>query len=377
MMNRKLVVAVFALGLLGPHRKGILLTHGSHVKPGGACAFQNECEGKASGRYYCECPDSYDENGDYCKSNDNTTKKGICAQTLGGGQPCDIAAACGAGTTGCSNETFTCTPVQILCFSGRSTVQVSDVRGTVTLEELRVGDHVRVRDGSFSRVYGFGHKLPTALAKYLQIQTADLKRPIEISSQHLLYVYNRKSDEFELLPAGNVKIGDHLVIVTDNPGTSSPASTSPVTFIRLIQSRGVYAPFTTTGDIAVSGIVASNYIALPMSFQNNPIFALSFAQQHWLQHSFYGPYRFYCGYMKGREGCQTETYRDETGLSSAVMAWLPLLSGVDSLLETQWLIKTRPMILHYFFAAAVGWYLWKYRQASTRRQSADEPRKKA
>ena len=373
MKNCNLSIAIFTSLLL--------LSHGNHIKPGGACAFQNECEGKVDGRYYCQCPDNYDEDGDYCENNDNSTtiKTGICTPTLGGGQPCAVDAACGAWTTGCNNATFTCTPVQILCFSGRSTVQVSDARGTITLEELQVGDSVRVRNGSFSRVYGFGHYQPTAQAEYLQLQTAALQHPMEISRHHLLYIYNRMSNEYEVLPAGNVKIGDHLVIVTGKPGTSSPTLSSPVISIRLIQSKGVYAPFTMTGDIVVNGILASNYIALPMSFQNNSLVALSFEQQHWLQHAAYGPYRFYCRYMQKSGGCQTEKYHKETGLSNAVMVWLPVLRGVESLLalDARWWMKMMPTIVHYFLVAAVGIYFWKYQHASARRISAAEPSPKA
>ena len=182
-----------------------------------------------------------------------------------------------------------------------------------------------------------------------------------------------------MLPAGNVKIGDHLVIVTGKPGTSSPTLSSPVISIRLIQSKGVYAPFTMTGDIVVNGILASNYIALPMSFQNNSLVALSFEQQHWLQHAAYGPYRFYCRYMQKSGGCQTEKYHKETGLSNAVMVWLPVLRGVESLLalDARWWMKMMPTIVHYFLVAAVGIYFWKYQHASARRISAAEPNQKA
>jgi hypothetical protein len=70
-----------------------------------------------------------------------------------------------------------------------------------------------------------------------------------------------------------------------------------------------------------NGLAASCYIALPPALQD----MMSFEQQHFVQHLAYTPYRLYCGALN----CRDETYDEATGLSKAVMMWLPLLYVVE------------------------------------------------
>lgn len=128
----------------------------------------------------------------------------------------------------------------VLCFSGQNTVIVRG-KGTVALSELRLHDYVLVQDNAYSEVISFGHFLPNDVGEFLQIQTQATQ--IEISPLHLLRING------SLHPAAHVKVGDML-------GNDTVISLS------MISSRGIYAPITESGFIAVSGVVSSSYVQL-------------------------------------------------------------------------------------------------------------------
>jgi len=197
------------------------------------------------------------------------------------------------------------------CFSSRMTVNVHG-HGVVRMDELQVGDSVLAHGGAFSKVYAFGHLDSSNVAEFLHIHTS-MNEPLEITADHLLYVRDKTTERVCLMPAGQVKIGDLLL-------TSHQAALAQVESIRKVKRRGIYAPFTSTGDIVVNGIVASNYIALPPTFTKH----LSFDEQHLVQHGTYTPYRFYC-LVTG--GCESRDHA--TGLSIGVTMWLPLLHWLE------------------------------------------------
>jgi len=203
------------------------------------------------------------------------------------------------------------------CFSGRTQVHVQG-KGVTRMDELKIGDAVLTSDGTFSKVYSFGHKAPAEKALYLQIRTAsmDKNQPLEVTADHFLYVFSDKTKKITLLRAGGIQIGDLLV--------SKQGLPVQVTSVRTVERSGVYAPYTTTGDIVVNGVAASIYVALPLVFQEANI---SFQQQHWMQHAALAPHRIYCSVFGG---CQNETYDEATGLSKAVMMWLPLLDWLQA-----------------------------------------------
>jgi len=223
-----------------------------------------------------------------------------------------------------------------LCFSGDTTVDVLG-KGTTRMDQLDVGDKVLGADGTYTTVYSFGHLDAGLLTDFVQIYTSN-KQPLEMTGDHLLYVYNETTGRKSLVPAGQVTIGDLLI-------TSESAAPAQVQSVRMIQSQGIYAPFTSTGDIVVNGIVTSNYIALPPCFQRH---FLSYNQQHWVQHVTYTPYRLYCLAVE----CKQET-RDSFGFPVGVKMWLPLLEW----LEVQQHVL--PAFLYF-----VGWpclcFLWLF-----------------
>ena len=206
------------------------------------------------------------------------------------------------------------TPAVSNCFSKDTEVEVLG-HGTKRMEALQIGDAVLDADGSFSPVYSFAHYEPQRVAEFFQIWTKAARRPLEITADHMLYVMPDGHGKAQMIPARAVKVGDMLVAPSSS--TTAAAVTVKVTSITHVQREGLYAPATTTGTIVVNGVVASNYIALPAAFA----VLASFDRQHWLQHMAYAPYRLYCG----ATGCPNETYDSVTGLSPAVMAWLPVL----------------------------------------------------
>jgi len=229
------------------------------------------------------------------------------------------------------------------CFSGRTEVQVEG-KGTKRMDALQIGDNVKTADGTFSKVYSFGHYDPLGATVFFQIWTAGMRKPLEITADHMLYVFSNESDKkAKILPAVALKVGDFLAA----PKGSSIAAVK-ITSIATVQRQGLYAPFTASGDIVVNGVVTSNYISFPSAFQG----FLSFEQQHWLQHMAFAPYHLYCG----DAGCKDETYDETTGLSKAVMIWLPLFHFLEHVLP--WMTHFVAVVL------GLGYYVvWKQQQA--------------
>ena len=179
------------------------------------------------------------------------------------------------------------------------------------MDQLKVGDEVLAADGvSYTKVYSFGHLDRDRKAEFLQIHTSGPTPPIEMTADHLLFVHNVGP-----VPANKVKSGDLLV----TSGQNAPAR---VLSIQKVQRKGIYAPFTTSGDASINGIATSNYITLPAAFQPY----MTFEQQIWLQHVSYAPFRFYCSWAD----CQGRYYNDkETGLFRGVIFWLPFLRALE------------------------------------------------
>jgi len=135
----------------------------------------------------------------------------------------------------------------LFCFSGSSLVEVEH-RGSVRMEDLAIGDTVRVNNNTFEPIYSFGHKDKTASAEFLRIKTKGSSTAIEISPDHMVAIENGR-----YVPASLVKKGDKLLIVSNE--------LAAVTSIKTVVRKGIFAPFTASGNIVVNGVVASNYVA--------------------------------------------------------------------------------------------------------------------
>lgn len=119
---------------------------------------------------------------------------------------------------------------------------------------LKVGQFVKVNDGSFDKVVGFLHREERKELSLLEITTSDGRdgaASIKLSHEHLLLT----GDGF--MQARNVKIGMQLVTEADE--------LKNVTAIREYTDFGFAAPLTESGKIVVNGFKASCYARVPPS----------------------------------------------------------------------------------------------------------------
>lgn len=208
-------------------------------------------------------------------------------------------------------ETTTPSPTPSgLCFSGANTVEVKG-RGLVRMDTLTVGDSVRVKGGTFSKVYSFGHYDHNVPAEYLQIyfrtnennNTKALLPPLEISERHM--IFTRDGTSSSVIPASMLKVGDSLVVVEGATSSSSTATVYKI--VTNTKRKGAYAPFTISGDIVVSGVLASNYVSMMTNYDDE-----SGSMMHWIAHVFKTPHRVLCSF--DFTICENEKYID--GLST-------------------------------------------------------------
>jgi hypothetical protein len=178
-------------------------------------------------------------------------------------------------------------------------------KGVTRMDALSIGDEVLVADGTYSKVYSFGHYAQTTKTNFLQIRTVSMgeNHLLEISLEHLIYVHDDSTKKTPILPAKDLAVGDYLV---------TKSGWSPITTIRTVQRHGAFAPLTGTGDIVVNGVVASNYVYRDW-LQN----MVSGEMLHLLQHGAALPYRIFCCLV----GCENETYDESTGFSPWVSFW--------------------------------------------------------
>ena len=137
------------------------------------------------------------------------------------------------------------------CFSGYNTI-LEKTKGRIAMSELQVGDFVQSTGGgtpSFSRVYSFAHWDPSMWSKFVVLHSSDVK--LELSPDHIVHVNG------SMTRARDAKVGDTLLLVD-----SGNSHTVQITHMDTVERQGVYAPLTEAGDLFVSSILASSYVAL-------------------------------------------------------------------------------------------------------------------
>jgi Hint module len=163
------------------------------------------------------------------KDTQDITTNGIC--TASSGSSSGISSAPGI------------TQALSYCFSGQTLVDVKN-KGMTMMKDLELADEVLVAEGRYEEVYSFGHRHETLEAEFLQFHPSKL----EITTNHMIKVSDRG-----FVPASSVMIGDELETADGNYVTVEEITT--------VVRQGVFAPFTTSGTILVSGIKASSYVA--------------------------------------------------------------------------------------------------------------------
>ena len=110
----------------------------------------------------------------------------------------------------CNEFSGTVAPVQVgadfFCFPSQATVRVQD-KGTTRMDQLEIGDMVLAKDGTYTRVYSFGHLDRQRNNEFFRITTVSQHEPLEITADHLLFVENQVG----LVPARQIQVGDVLV----------------------------------------------------------------------------------------------------------------------------------------------------------------------
>uniref|UniRef100_A0A7S1TI05 Hint domain-containing protein n=1 Tax=Compsopogon caeruleus TaxID=31354 RepID=A0A7S1TI05_9RHOD len=119
----------------------------------------------------------------------------------------------------------------------------------ISIQNLHVGDRVRVSATGYSDVYFFSHRRVDALYPFYRIYFGEEGHAIEISGDHLMYINGQR------IAARFVKAGDFVPIFGDD----GFESTSRVEKVELVQARGLYHPHTLHGDIIVSGARISTF----------------------------------------------------------------------------------------------------------------------
>ena len=233
---------------------------------------------------------------------EGTQNSGICVIDLNDPETSLLGTANGGGGGGGGRGGGRITEDAAFCFPGDSIVDVLG-QGAVAMKDLKLGDVVNVGGNDYAKVYSFGHHDRAVKAEYLQIHTQDLKQPLEISKNHMLFVQHGSTQN--VVPASVVTVGDLLVL--------GSGGFAVVTKISTVERTGAFAPFTTTGTIAVNGVVASSYVSLQ---EDSGVFKIgeieTAVSMQWLAHAFQAHHRIVCELSWSY--CEKETY-DSQGVS--------------------------------------------------------------
>lgn len=184
------------------------------------------------------------------------------------------------------------------------------------MDSLKIGDYVRAGKDQFSRVISFLHLDRHIKANFLQIHAKDLKKPLEVSPEHMVYVNGSSWP----IRAAQVQVGDML-------------GKNKVLKVTSIKRRGVYAPLTESGDILVNGVLASCYAAV---HSHTPV------NQHWEAHAFFSLHRLVCAV--NFRVCQSETYTNGYPDWMSPMIHFALSTGENAILQAGASIVGLPLI---------------------------------
>merc|ERR1711959_292544 len=133
---------------------------------------------------------------------------------------------------------------------------------TKTLEELGPSDLVETTADFQERGYerwlfdfhgSMGARQAVVVEDFVEI-VHEAEPPLRITANHFLYAL--RDGEPTLVLAGSVVVGDVLLVTTD-----AGVKPSIIRSLRMVKDRGIYAPLTFSGRLAVNGVVVSSYAA--------------------------------------------------------------------------------------------------------------------
>jgi len=215
-----------------------------------------------------------------------------------------------------------------VCLSATANVNILG-KGDISLEELRIGDQIQVGDGEYEPVYSFGHRDTQISANYLSLTGKGMEKPLEISSDHLIFVDNVS------IPASLIRVGDKVDLVNGEK--------SEILKVKKIRRHdGAFAPFTPSGKFIANNVIVSSYVSLQKDSAVLKVFdtPTPFTMQ-WLAHTFKAPHRMICNLDFSI--CREESY------VNGVSVWV-----AKSLQISKWVLNQSAWIQIPFTAAFIA-----------------------
>jgi len=138
--------------------------------------------------------------------------------------------------------TLSCDPSS--CFPGLATVELSSGK-MIQMDQLKIGDKVRVSATEFSEVYYFSTSMSSAdtTSKFIKVVAGNTT--LQLTPGHYLYVNG------ELTLSEKVQAGDVVVLASGEKASVTEVGSS--------WAGGLYNPHTLHGDIVVNGVLTSTY----------------------------------------------------------------------------------------------------------------------
>lgn len=137
--------------------------------------------------------------------------------------------------TSCSNE----------CFPSSAKVELED--GSMKrMDEVKVGDRVLSRQGIYSEVYTFSHRLLEGWYRFVRLETKSGRGDVSLSRGHYVYVNGGR-----MKVAEEVVVGDEVEL--------SEGKWEEVVKVEWIHQEGLINPHTRQGDVVVNGVRCSTF----------------------------------------------------------------------------------------------------------------------
>lgn len=156
------------------------------------------------------------------------------------------------------------------CFPGSSEVLLDDGSKKI-LSKLQINDRVLVADGTFEPIIDFLHLHPNVPAVFLRISTRNSTKPLFISAEHLIFLFNQNQQS---VLAHQLRSGDRI----QRRATDGSIQSDEISEIHSVMRNGYFAPLTPSGTIVVDDVVVSTYATV---------------KDHHLAHRFMSFYRFW------------------------------------------------------------------------------------
>jgi Hint module len=129
------------------------------------------------------------------------------------------------------------------CFPAYASVELESGE-TIRMDQVSIGDVVKVGVNEYSRVFLFTHKMSETVNKFVTLKT-ESGASLALTEGHYLYVNGA------LVAASTVNVGDML--------TLGNGETSGVVAVGSVNGVGLFNPQTVNGNIVVDGVLSSTY----------------------------------------------------------------------------------------------------------------------